>query len=173
MRPSPASSGNKYILLFEGQFTKWYEAIRMGNQQASAVARAFVNERVSVFGFNLLVLISIVDSNFMSNLFKSMCKELRSIRTSATTYHPLGNAMVEHNNRTMEEIHAKYVGEHHNTWRDYLRLVMMAHRSSIHSMTQYSPLCLLFGQSCALPIDCMYQTIQTKIYPTSNEYFGS
>ena len=74
--------------------------------------------------------------------------------------------------RTIEESLAKYVGEHHNTWSDYLPLVMMAYRSSIHSVTKYSPFYLLFGRSCALPIDCMYQTIQTKIYPILSDYVG-
>ena len=80
--------------------------------------------------------------------------------------------MIERTNRTIEESLAKYVGEHHNTWSDYLPLVMMAYRSSIHSVTKYSPFYLLFGRSCALPIDCMYQTIQTKIYPTLSDYVG-
>ena len=80
--------------------------------------------------------------------------------------------MIERTNCTIEESVAKYVGEHHNTWSDYLPLVMMAYRSSIHSVTKYSPFYLLFGRSCALPIDCMYQTIQTKIYPTLSDYVG-
>ena len=80
--------------------------------------------------------------------------------------------MIERTNRTIEEILAKYVGEHHNTWSDYLPLVIMAYRSSFHSVTNYSPFYLLFGRSCALPTDCMYQTIQTKIYPTLSDYVG-
>ena len=39
---------------------------------------------------------------------------------------------------------------------------MMAYRSSIHSVTKYNPFYLLFGRSCALSIDCMYQTIQSN-----------
>ena len=46
----PESSGNKYILLTGDQFTKWYEAIPMRNQEASAVARTFVLVWVSRFG---------------------------------------------------------------------------------------------------------------------------
>ena len=49
---------------------------------------------------------------------------------------------------------------------------MMAYRSSIHSVMKYSPFYLLLGRSCALPIDCMYQTKQTKIYPTLSYYVG-
>ena len=80
--------------------------------------------------------------------------------------------MIERTNRTIEESLAKYVGDYHNTWSNYLSLVMMAYRSSIHSVTKYSPFYLLFGRSCALPIDCMYQTKQTKIYPTLSDYVG-
>ena len=108
----------------------------------------------------------------MSNLFKNMCKELRINRTSTAAYHPQGKAMIKRTNRTIEESLAKYMGEHHNPWSDYLPLVKMAYRSSIHSVTKYSPFYLLFGRSCALPIDCMYQTIRTKIYPTLNDYVG-
>ena len=169
--PLPESSGNKYILLIGDQFTKWYDAIPMSKQEASTVAKVFVNVWVSGFGCPAN-LHSDKGSNFMSNLFKNMCKELGINRTSTTAYHPQGNAKIERSNRKIEESLAKYVGEHHNTWSDYLPLVMMAYRSSIHSVTKYSPFYLLFGQSCSLPIDCMYQTIQTKIYPTLSDYVG-
>ena len=171
MGPLPESSGNKFILLIEDQFTKWYEAIPTSNQEASTEAKAFVNVWISKIGCPAN-LHSDKGSNFMSNLFKNMCKELGFNRTSTTAYHPQGNAMIERTNRTIEESLAKYVGEHHNTWSDYLPLVMMAYRSSIHSVTKYSPFYLLYGRSCALPIDCMYQTIQTKIYPTLSDYVG-
>ena len=171
MGPLPESSGNKYILLIGDQFTKWYEAIPMSNQEASTVAKAFVNGWVSRFGC-AANLHSDKGSNLMSNLFKNMCKELGINRTATTAYHPQRNAMIERTNRTIEESLAKYVGEHHNTWSDYLPLVMMAYRSSIHSVTKYSPFYLLFGRPCALPIDCMYQTIQTKTYPTLSDHVG-
>ena len=48
--------------------------------------------------------------------------------------------MIDRTNCTIEQSLAKYVGEHHNTWSDYLPLVIMANRSSIHSVTKYGPL---------------------------------
>ena len=45
----------------------------------------------------------------------------------AIVLHPQRNAMIERTNLTIEESLAKYVGEHHNTWNDYLPLVMMAY----------------------------------------------
>ena len=143
----------------------------MSNQEASTVAKVFVNVWVSRFGCPAN-LHSDKGSNFMSNLFKNMCKELGINRTSTTDYHLQRNAMIERTNRTVDESLAKYVGEHHNVWSDFLPLLMMAYRSSIHSVTKYSPFYLLFGQSCALPIGCMYQTKQTKLYPTLSDYFG-
>ena len=91
MGPLPESSGNKYILLIGDQFTKWYEAIPMSNQEASTVAKAFVNVWVSRFGCPAN-LHSDKGNNFMSNLFKNMCKKLGINRTSTTAYHPQPSA---------------------------------------------------------------------------------
>ena len=106
----------------------------MSNQEASTVAKSFVSVWVSKFGCPAN-LHSDKGKNFMSNLFKNICKELGINRTSTTAYHPPGNATIEGINRTTKEILAKYVGEHHNIWSDYLPLGMMAYRSSIHSVT--------------------------------------
>ena len=134
----PESSGNNSIFLIRDQFTKWYEAIPISNEEASMVAKAFLNVWFSRFGCpaNLL---SDEGSSFMLNLSKNICKELGFNRTSTKTCNPQRNAMIDCTNSTIEESLAKYVGEHHNTWNDYLPLVMMAYRSSIHAVTKYSP----------------------------------
>ena len=130
--PLPESSGNKYILLIGYQFKKWFEAIPISNQEASTVAKAFVNVWVSRFGCPAN-LHSNKGSNFMSNFFKYMCKELGINRTSTTAYHPQGNAKIERTNSTIEDNLANYVGEHHSNYSDHLQPVIMAYRSSVHS----------------------------------------
>ena len=169
MGPLPESRGNKYILLIGDQFTKWYEAVPMPNQEATTVAKAFTESWVSRFGCPAN-LHSDKGSNFMSNLFKNLCKELGIARTSTTSFHPQGNAIIERTNRTIEDCLAKYVGEHQYEWSNHLQLVMMAYRSSIHAVTKYSPFYLIYGHSMALPIDCMYETRESRVFPTPSDY---
>ena len=47
---------------------------------------------------------------------------------------------------------------------------MMAYRSSIHSVTRYSPAFVVLGFTLSLPIDCNYSTPQTTIYATPSDY---
>ena len=128
--PLPESDGFKYILLIGDQFSKWYEAVPMQNQEATTLAKCFVDCWVLRFGCPAN-LHSDKGTNYMSNLFKNMCKELGIDRTSTTAYHPQGNAMIERTNQTIGENSAKNLGEHHNTWSKHLQMIMMAYRSSV------------------------------------------
>ena len=114
MGPLPESDGFKNISVIGDQFSRWYEAVPMQNLEATTVAKSFVGCWFSRFGCPAN-LHSDKGTNFMSNIFKYMCKELGNYCTSTTAYHPEGNAMIEGTNRTIEESLSKYVGEHHNT----------------------------------------------------------
>ena len=46
----------------------------------------------------------------------------------------------------------------------------MAYRSSLLTVTKYSPYYLLFGALCVLPYDCMYETLLTQIFATPSDY---
>ena len=50
MGPLPESIGQKNILLIGDQFSKWYEAVAMANQEAKTVAQAFVDNWITKFG---------------------------------------------------------------------------------------------------------------------------
>ena len=106
----------------------------------------------------------------MSNLFRNLCKDLGTSRNSTFSFHPQGNAIIERTNRTIEDCLAKYVGEHQYEWSNHLQLVMMAYRSSIHAVTKYSPFYLIYGHSMAVPIDCMYETRESRVFPTPSDY---
>ena len=73
--PLPESQGNMYILLIGDQFSKWYEAVALPNQEAKTVAKAFVEHWIVRFGCPVN-LHSDQGSNIMSKLFRSLCSEL-------------------------------------------------------------------------------------------------
>ena len=111
MGPLPESQGKKNVLLKGDQFSKWYEAVALPNQEAKTVAKAFVEHWIVRFGCPVN-LHSDQGSNFISKLFRSLCSELRFQRTSTTSYHPQGNAMIERAYRTIEEFFSKYIGQY-------------------------------------------------------------
>ena len=106
MGPFPESHGNKYILLIGDQFSKWYEAINLPNLEAKTVSGTFVEHWIVKFGCPVN-LHSDQGSNFMSKIVRSLCSELRIQRSSTTSNHPQGNAMIERTNRTIEECLSK------------------------------------------------------------------
>ena len=119
MGPLIKSQGNKYILLIGDQFSKWYEAIALPNQVAKTVSRAFVEYWIVRFGCPIN-LHSDQGSNFISKLFRSLCSKLGVQKTSETSYHTQGNAMIERTNRTLGEWLSQFIGQYQHEWPKFL-----------------------------------------------------
>ena len=128
MGPLPESQVKKYFLLIADQFSKWYEAVALPNQDAKTVAKAFVEQWIVRFGCPVK-LHSDQGSNFIPKLFRSLCSELGIQRKSTTSYHPQENAMIERTNRTITECLSKYIEQYQHEWRNFLPLAMMAYPS--------------------------------------------
>ena len=94
--------------------------------------------------------------NFETQLFKEMCSLFNIEKTRTTLYHPESDGMIEWMYRTLQDMLAKYVSEHQHVWDIHLPLVLMAYRSSVHSLTQYMLHYLLFGNEVKLPLHVMY-----------------
>ena len=56
----------------------------------------------------------------------------------------------------MEDMLSKYISSDQRDWDDYLPVLMMAYRSSVHSSTGQTPSNLMLGREIALPADIMY-----------------
>ena len=80
--------------------------------------------------------------------------------------------MIERTNRKIEESLAQYVGEHHVSWSEFLSLVMMVYKWSVHTVT-VQPNLYSFQKALYVTIDCMYQNPQSKVNPTPSDYAGS
>ena len=85
MGPLPETlKGNKYILYFEEDLTKYIDCIPIKDMEAATVAKAFVKRIVCRLSLSDK-LITDQGSNFQSQLFKECCKLLK---ISTTAYHP-------------------------------------------------------------------------------------
>ena len=80
-------SGKKYILTWQDDLSKFLVAIPIPQQEAETVARKFVLNIVLKFGAPAQILTD-QGSNFLSDLFKSMCKLLRIKKIQTTAFHP-------------------------------------------------------------------------------------
>src|SRR6218665_152883 len=110
-RPPPRrSQGNVYILTMMDQFTKFVEAVPIANQEATTVAKTFVETVVVRYGVPLQILTDL-GRNFEGQVFSEMCRLLEIDKARTTTYHPRCNGMIERFHRTMNSMISKVVEE--------------------------------------------------------------
>ena len=77
---------------------------------------------------------------------QELCILCGSHKTRTTPYHSESDGMVERFNRTLLMMLAMFAGKNREDWDDLLPAVMMAHRSSVHESTGFSPYRLMFGE---------------------------
>ena len=70
----------------------------------------------------------------------------------------------------MEESFSKFVDDRQHEWKNYVQLIMVTYRPSIHAVTKYSPSYVVLGTIFKLPIDCRYETSQREILPTPSDF---
>ena len=168
--PFPESRNkNKYVLSICDQFTRWVELFPLRNMEAVTVAKVFVNEFVSRYGLSRQILTD-QGRQFESVLFKEMCGLLDIDKKRSTSFHPQTNGIQERFNRTIEDMLSKYISTNQRDWDEYLPLLMLAYRSSVHESTRQTPYVMFFGRHALLPIDltCCPPCTERKL--SSHEY---
>jgi transposase InsO family protein len=103
-------SGNKYILTFLDDLSKFIIGIPIPQQDAETIAKEFVLNVVLKFGAPAQILTD-QGSNFLSDLFKNMCKMLRIRKIQTTAFHPESNSGLERSHRVLAEYLRHYVRE--------------------------------------------------------------
>ena len=143
--------GNRYLLVMVDCFSRWTEACPLPNKTALAVADAFFQLIVCLFG--MPAVIQTRAGNSKTNLMQELCLLCGAHKTRTNTYDPASDGLVKRFNRTLLMMLAMFVGEHRDDWDDLLPAVMMAYRSSVHESTGFSLYHLVLGEECTLPID--------------------
>ena len=148
---------NRYVLTVVDHFTKHAEAYALPDQEATTIARVFLNEFVARYGVPYVIHTD-QGTNFESNLFKELCKMLGISKTRTSPYHPQCDGQVERMNRTLIELLKLNVDNPTENWDLELGLTLMAYRSAVQSSTGYTPFYLLYGREMRLPLDIIYRS---------------
>lgn len=159
--------GNRYLLTMIDNFTRYAEAVPMRSQTAEETARAVVREIILRHGAPRYLLTD-RGTNFVSQLFKTMCRVLRIKKLQTTAYHPQSNGLVERMHRTLVDSLAHYVSRDGRNWDEWIPFALMAYRTTVHSSTGFSPHYLFYGRELELPFDCPY--ILEEESPGAEEY---
>ena len=82
------NKGNRYILTFQDELTKFMAAIPIRTQDAETVALEFVQNIVLKYGIPEVILTD-QGGNFLSELFANVCTMLQIKKIQTTAFHPV------------------------------------------------------------------------------------
>ena len=153
-------AGNKYILTFQDDLTKFTVNIPMQNQEASTVAHNFVINIICLYGLPE-TLITDQGTNFLSDLFKNTCKLLKIKKIQTTSYHPESNGALERSHRVLEEYLRHFISYSQTDWDSWLPFATFTYNTTPHSATKFSPFELLYGHIPSLPTS-IQQPVKTN-----------
>jgi Integrase core domain/Integrase zinc binding domain len=99
--PLPVTkSGNKYLVVFGGRYSKAMRVVAVPNITTETLARALVLDTVAVYGIPLLLLTD-NGTQFIYKSFQTVCRLLGVKKLFTIAYHPSTNGQVERFNKTV------------------------------------------------------------------------
>lgn len=149
--PMPETErGNRYILTFQDDLSKYVIAVPISHQDAETVAKGFVTHVVLKYGTPHTVLTD-QGTNFLSDVFKNTCKLLKIKKIQSTAFHPETNGGLERSHRVLAEYLRHYIREDQSDWDDWVPFAMFTYNTTEHTATGYTPFELVFGRKSILP----------------------
>ncbi|KAL4082731.1 hypothetical protein QTP88_029664 [Uroleucon formosanum] len=122
----------------------------MKDHEANTVAQHFVTQFVCLHG-QPESLVTDCGTEFLSKVFKEVCKLLKISQTSTTPYLPQSNGSLERSHRTLGEYLRNYSGKNPQNWDVYVPYAMYCHNSSVHTSTGFQPHEVVYGYPLSVP----------------------
>jgi transposase InsO family protein len=144
------TSGNKYILTFQDVLSKFLLAMPGSQQDAETIARELVLNVVLKFGAHAQILMD-QGLNFLSDMFKNMCKMLRIKKIQTTAFHPESNGSLERSYRVLAEYLRHYVQEDQTNWDEWIPYAVYVYNTTVHTATAYTSFELVYGFKSEVP----------------------
>lgn len=142
--------GNRYLLTCQDNLTKYLIAVPLENQEASTVAEAFVTKICLTHGIPQIILTD-QGTNFMSKVFKHICKLFKIQKITTSAYHPESNGSLERSHKTLVEYLRCFCNEKQTQWEKWVPYATFVYNTSPHSITKFTPFELMYGRLANLP----------------------
>ena len=152
MGPFPRSkSGNVFLLVVVDYYSKWVEMFPLRDSKTPRLIKILREEIFTRWGVPLY-LVSDRGPQFTANLLTDLCKAWGVVQKLTTSYHPQTN-LTERINRTLKTMIASFVGQHHNTWDQWLPEFRFALNSAQQETTGKVPAELALGRKLHGPLE--------------------
>ena len=136
--PLPESNqGDTYILTFQDLLTKFSKAIPLSNQEAATIAEAVVEKIICEYGVPEKILTD-QGRNFLSEMFKNICKLFRITKLQTTAYHPESNGALERSHKTLVEYLRHYIDNDQSDWGKWLPYAMFTYNTTPHTVIGFT-----------------------------------
>lgn len=144
-----STSGNKYLVTFQDELTKFGECVASENITAYTVAKAFVETIVCRHGLPKILL---TDNgvNFTSKMFEEVCKLLKVEHITSTVYHAQTVGCVERWHRTLGQ-YLRIFTEGRPDWDEIIPYALFVYNTTKHNSTKFTPHFLVYGFDTEIP----------------------
>ena len=142
--------GNKYILTIQDELTKFTENIPLQNKEAETVAKGFTEQFILRHGIPKRIA-SDQGTEFMNQVFKTICKTLKIEQMFSTAYHHESIGALENSHKVLGAYLRTYCTDRHTDWDEWIPFYTFSYNTAVHSETEYTPLELVYGRRCILP----------------------
>lgn len=112
--------------------------------------KSFATNFVCVFGCPDAILTD-QGSNFMSQVFKELCKDLKIKKLNTSSYHPQTNGALERSHQILANFLRIYTEKDQLNWDTYLPYASFMYNTTPHSSSNFTPYELVFGSQPNLP----------------------
>jgi transposase InsO family protein len=143
-------NGNKYILTFQDDVSKYVIGFPIRQQEAETTAKEFVSHVILKHGA-LRTVLTDQGANFLSDVFRNTCKLLRIKKIQSTAFHPESNGGPERSHHVLAEYLRHYIKEDQMNWDEWVQFAMFTYNMTEHSATGYTTSELVFGHKFTLP----------------------
>jgi hypothetical protein len=150
------NGGFRFCLVAVDHFTRWVEVFPV-RRLTSQVYVGWLQDLVSKKGPMRRRITSDRGSNFVGKLVEAYCKAVGVEKHHTTAWRPSGVSLVERYNGDLKDRMKAYTEEVQSMWPSAVADFAMAHNTTVHTSTGYTPFFLMHGWEAKVPYDLLVE----------------